>query len=204
MILRWCDLYTRGLSPAVAGDRRDELASDLWEHAAHEPRAGAAMISRALRGMPADLAWRHDQRRGARRELPIGTRILGGGLAAMVAAMASALIGLGVFVLVRHATFTPQRWSENEAWTLGLTLLAVAGALLVPRARTRSVGASALALSAALIHFAYLELSIFSVTANELRVLPEWGLAVWCLVGCAACIFLSAAIFWLPRLRERS
>ena len=27
LILRWCDLYTRGLSPAVAGDRRAELAA---------------------------------------------------------------------------------------------------------------------------------------------------------------------------------
>ncbi|MDQ2661856.1 MAG: hypothetical protein M3Y52_08280, partial [Actinomycetota bacterium] len=32
-VLRWCAVYTRGLEPAVAAARQDEIASDLHEHA---------------------------------------------------------------------------------------------------------------------------------------------------------------------------
>ena len=32
-VLNWCGWYTRDLSPDVAGERRDEIASDLHEHA---------------------------------------------------------------------------------------------------------------------------------------------------------------------------
>lgn len=204
VILRWCEMYTRGLSPAVAGDRRDELASDLWEHAAHEPRAGVAMLSRAIRGVPADLAWRYEQQRASRRLMPIGAQVVTGGVAILTAGAASALIGLGIFVMLRHATFTPQRFTDNEAWALGLTAVAVAGALLLLRTKTRSLGAVALGMSAALIFFAHRELSIFSVTARELNQTAEWGTAVWCLVACLACMFVAAAILWLPSRRNLS
>jgi hypothetical protein len=204
LIMRWCDLYTRGLSPAVAGDRRDELASDLWEHAAAEPRATGAMLSRAIRGVPADLAWRYEQRRTARRMVPMRFRVLGGGVAALTAVAASALIGLGLFVLARHVAFSPQRFSESETWVLGLTFMAIAGSLLLLRVKTRSLGALALALGTALIPFAHRELSTFSVTARQLNQTAEWELALWCLVACVASMFIAAALLWLPARRERA
>lgn len=209
LIARWCELYTRGLEPAVAAARRDELASDLFEHAASDPKAGAAMLSRAIRGVPADLAWRYEQRRAAQPKLPLATRVLSGGVATLTAAAAAALIGLGVFAIWRRVfglarrvslSFDPP--SDNGAWIVGLTLLAAVGAALLLRDRTRALGALTLAASTLLIYFVHLDFSAQSVTVAELAGVPEWGVALWSLIGCLACLFLSAAVLWLPRRRE--
>ena len=57
--------YTRRVPWEIAADRRDELFSDLWEHAADSARRGEgnlrhqfSVIRRMLAGMPADLSWR--------------------------------------------------------------------------------------------------------------------------------------------------
>lgn len=62
---RWTRLYSRGLSDAVATQRRAEIASDLWEHADDATRSGQgrlgfnmAVIGRVIGGIAADLAWR--------------------------------------------------------------------------------------------------------------------------------------------------
>lgn len=74
--LRWVSLYTRGL-PAVVGDeRRREVESDIWEHRAHAGagrRVELAVLSRTVRGLPADLSWRRGQRTGSR--LPSRTAV---------------------------------------------------------------------------------------------------------------------------------
>ena len=65
----WVHLYTLGLPATVRGDRRDELASDLWEHATEgdgRPTVGAEIVARALLGVPADLAWRLERSRLSR------------------------------------------------------------------------------------------------------------------------------------------
>lgn len=54
---------TRGLPGPVAQDRFDQIVSDLWEQE-HAPASGTgtllagSILLRALRGVPADLAWR--------------------------------------------------------------------------------------------------------------------------------------------------
>ncbi len=61
----WTLLLVRGLPEAVARDRFDEIASDLWEHQ-HDAEAhgrtsagiAASILERAIRGVPADLQWR--------------------------------------------------------------------------------------------------------------------------------------------------
>jgi hypothetical protein len=65
LVADWTLLLVRGLPETVARDRFDEIASDLWEHqhdaAAHgrSPLGiAAAILLRALRGVPADLQWR--------------------------------------------------------------------------------------------------------------------------------------------------
>jgi hypothetical protein len=65
LVLAWCRLYTRGLPADVAGRRIEELRADLHDHVAHDRAAGVpdrriagAIAARALRGVPADLAWR--------------------------------------------------------------------------------------------------------------------------------------------------
>src|SRR5262245_41464605 len=72
LTLRWVGCYTRGLPPSVRDARRDEIASDLWEHRAASGTgfaADAAIASRAIRGITSDLSWRHAQRRGGPRAL---------------------------------------------------------------------------------------------------------------------------------------
>lgn len=66
LVLRWTALYTRGLESALRNDRRDEIASDVFE----QWRVGEAgwshslaMLGRCLRGMPADVSWRIEHAR---------------------------------------------------------------------------------------------------------------------------------------------
>ncbi len=208
LILRWCDLYTRGLSPAVAGDRRAELASDLWEHAAYEPRPAGAMLSRAIRGVPADLAWRNEQRRAARRLVPMETRVVGGVVAWLVALAASSLIVFGLIAIQRTAFFVAQDyvrpWSETAVWVIGLTELAIVGAFLLLQRRSRPFGAIALAASVPLVHFGLYDLDNKSVTAGALSNTPGWGVAVVCAMACLALLFISAAVLWAPSRRASS
>ena len=202
LILRWCELYTRGLSPAVAGDRRAELASDLWEHAAHEPRPTGAMLSRAIRGVPADLAWRYEQRRAARRLVPIADRVVGGAVAGLVALAASSLIVFGLIAIQRTAFYVSQQyvrpWSETAVWVIGLTGLAIVGAVLLLRRRTRWIGALALAASSAVVHFGLYDLYNKSATIGAMYYAPHWSLAVGCVIGFLVLLFLSAALLWAP------
>ena len=65
LVADWTLLLVRGIPETVARDRFDEIASDLWEHqhdaAAHGRSSlgiAAAILLRALRGVPADLQWR--------------------------------------------------------------------------------------------------------------------------------------------------
>ena len=61
----WTAAYTAGLAPSVRNARRAEIASDVWEHsedmaADSETLLGRAfgVVSRMVRGVPADLLWR--------------------------------------------------------------------------------------------------------------------------------------------------
>ena len=61
----WVATYTLGLASTVRESRRREIASDLWEHQHDAAREGSGplgtalhIISRTLRGLPADVFWR--------------------------------------------------------------------------------------------------------------------------------------------------
>ena len=202
LILRWCELYTRGLSPAVAGNRRDELASDLWEHAAHEPRADAAMLSRAIRGVPADLAWRYEERRRARAVLPRAQRVVSGAVLALVLVAASILVVFGVVVIARNMAMVGRGeirpFSETAVWVIGLSALALVGLVLLARERTRSLGAIALAASSAVVHLGLYDLLTKSATVGAMLYSPSWSIAVAFLIGALVLLFLSAALLWAP------
>lgn len=65
VVRAWVRLYTRGLLPAVAERRVEEIEADLHDQIAHERAAGTgerriarALASRAARGVAADLGWR--------------------------------------------------------------------------------------------------------------------------------------------------
>jgi hypothetical protein len=60
----WVRVYTRAAPLGEAADRRAEVASDVYDQLAAadasqaRKTAAGAVVSRLLRGMPADLAWR--------------------------------------------------------------------------------------------------------------------------------------------------
>jgi hypothetical protein len=82
---RWVGFYSRDLPARVARTRREELASDLFEHRAHDQRngiastaTGAAILQRVLLGVAADLGWRSRQlaaRRSRHLATPVGSGV---------------------------------------------------------------------------------------------------------------------------------
>lgn len=63
----WVRVYTAGLPPDVQRDRREELESDIWEHAQANNLPGGVpsvrdwhLAARVIRGMLADISWRID------------------------------------------------------------------------------------------------------------------------------------------------
>ena len=110
---RWVSLYTRGVPATERQRRRDEIESDLFEHA-HEARhagVGAArfsaeILARVLVGVPADLSWRRATRQPHPR-LALGdnpmslttstSRRLLYGLCGLIVLYGLFLSGVGVF-----------------------------------------------------------------------------------------------------------
>ena len=64
----WLRLYTRGVDPEAAFERRVDVELELWEHAmaadqhAGAARASASLVLRTLAGVPQDLGWRREVR----------------------------------------------------------------------------------------------------------------------------------------------
>ena len=75
VVERWARFYTRRLPDHEAERRVEELAADVHAHIAHErarrtgdQRIAASIAARMVRGMGADIAWRHDRTRRHRTE----------------------------------------------------------------------------------------------------------------------------------------
>ena len=71
----WTQLYTTGLPPRIGRERRDKIASDLWEQATEAAYQGEGaaitashIFGRAVLGMPADLSWHAAELRGHNME----------------------------------------------------------------------------------------------------------------------------------------
>ncbi len=69
----WAQRYTRGLPDEVQARRRDEIVSDVFEqlHTASDQR-DASVTWRTMRGIPADVAWRRQEKRAMRANSPEG------------------------------------------------------------------------------------------------------------------------------------
>jgi hypothetical protein len=86
--------YTTGLAADDREVRRAEIASDLWEHqrdaegeGTRHPVIGLSIISRVLRGIPADVLWRAKME-GPKMDIRIPfERLAGGLLLAMIVLM---------------------------------------------------------------------------------------------------------------------
>jgi hypothetical protein len=87
----WTAAYTLGLAAQVRDARRTEIASDVWEHHRDIVTEGrpvwrfvGSVLSRIVRGAPADLLWRVNVE-GPKMDIKIPIeRIVGGLLLAMV------------------------------------------------------------------------------------------------------------------------
>jgi hypothetical protein len=153
----WVMLYTRGLPVDRREARRDELTSDLWEHAHDTPSSGRAVLTvailgRLLEGVPADIAWRVEERAWVRAAnaqcmpwyrrpivipvlvvfaLFVATVGLSGPAATLVTGlMVLALIGLARGRVVRPAGIPPRKdpsvnISVNRRRATSLIVLAV-------------------------------------------------------------------------------
>lgn len=65
LVARWVRLYTHGLPTPVAHRRIEEMEADIHDHVAHERAHGTSdrrialgILSRMVRGLAADAAWR--------------------------------------------------------------------------------------------------------------------------------------------------
>ena len=67
MIARgWAAAYTLGVDRGARDRRRQEIDSEVWEQQ-HDRAEASGVLSRVLRGVPADLVWRSRQLREERR-----------------------------------------------------------------------------------------------------------------------------------------
>ena len=152
--LGWVRLYTRGLPGRARADRRAEIASDLWEQRATSGRRLAielAILSRCLRGIPADLSWRRSRRRGQRMPTPrLVARGIGWSFALLSYLFLVATHGFGATALVGLELYGSD-WEPGDVEVFSrisavVLVLLVAGVLILrPRPRT---GASLLTLGA--------------------------------------------------------
>ncbi|MGK9149290.1 hypothetical protein KXS11_16770 [Plantibacter flavus] len=219
-VLDWCAWYTRDLAPEVAGDRRDEIASDLHDHAMWAEEAGVPperlrrdIVLRAVRGIPHDLSWRSGQLRAgfAADPMPLGTRRIGNALATLVVGGGALIAIFGVFLLVRVARallIADIDQAPSETLPVAVfTVLAIVAVILAARRRTRWLGALILAPSAAMIGMLGAQVLYFVSATGQLvisrfvsgreGVVPWWILVVAVCIG-AALGFLGAAIWWWP------
>ena len=69
----WADRYTRGLPAEVRDRRREEIESDVFEHVHLNMTSDARRTSvawRTVRGIPADVSWRRQEKRAMRANSP--------------------------------------------------------------------------------------------------------------------------------------
>ena len=145
----WIRVYTIGLGPELRTDRLAEVNSDLWEHELDDQLNGVAvrstaweMLARLASGMPADLAWRLEQRRPMTRSVH------------MLTAMQQ------------------NSWQRNALWALSSVLivfLLVTGVAIAITMEESSLGAK-IAYGSAVFLCGVLILAGFVVTEREPRL----------------------------------
>ena len=153
-VVAWAATYTLGLAATVRDARLAEITSDAWEQRRDETEAkrsgisvAASMLSRSLRGVPADLMWRINVE-GPKMDIRIPfERIVGGLMLAMVVLFMITTSISGYDTGAKGFEGEITRLSENKdfenafnAFFRGLTgfALLAAGALFYVTLRERS------------------------------------------------------------------
>lgn len=201
-VLAWGRWYTADLPGEVAAERRAELASDLYEEREQTgDRATASILGRAIRGIPADLAWRGARLRHAALSAPRGTFPLA--MPALSHLAAIALVAWGAFIVWRVArSMLLGDWhgaaDMAELTVVGLAL-ALLGTWLLMVARRRGFAGVVLAIAAYLLvrfgTYALMETSVtftefFSFSTAQMVLLNRLA------AGAAVVFFLSMSVWW--------
>ncbi len=121
LVARWVRLYTRNLPAPIAERRVDEIDADLHDHISHERTHGStdrrialSIVSRMVRGLPADASWRdHVQAIAAHSSTPDTTMKMHKTLHRSTLGIALA----AAFVLLAHAVGT--LLTDEIAWGPG-------------------------------------------------------------------------------------
>ncbi|GAA2090752.1 hypothetical protein GCM10009840_32290 [Pseudolysinimonas kribbensis] len=215
-IMRWVRWYSRDLAPEVRDDRLDELTSDLWEQrsAAHRQgafRAGAAMVARAVRGIPADLAWRRAELRADPALRGVARGWSRGGLLTLTYLVALSALGFAILAWVRIAAAATHGMLLPSATTLTSLAIAVVsvvgGIIMLGAARRRWLAALWLGMGTVLtLHFGFLTFWTLSVTAYALVIRatmngPLIAVFYWAGLGTVGAFFVVVALAWAPARR---
>lgn len=201
-VLAWCGWYTADLPDDVAAERRAELASDLFEEREHTgARATASILGRAVRGIPADLAWRGARLRRSAIGAPRGTFPLA--MPALAHLAAIALVAWGGLIVWRVArSMLIGDWhgaADVAELSLAGLVLALVGCWLLMVARRRAFAGLVLAIAAYLLirfgTYALMETSVsftafFSTSTVQMVFLNRIA------TGAAVLFFLSMAAWW--------
>jgi hypothetical protein len=208
-VMRWCDLYLRGVSADVADARREELLRDIEDQAEwsarnniSDRRVARSIYIRAVMGAPADLSWRMAQRTGTSLDAP-PMRAFSIGLLSLTATSGFALLFVACVSLVRHlqGTSTVNLAKDPAQFLVLISVIALMlGEALLVRQRTRSVGALFLLAAAEIVVFGALPMLAGTTRMLSLASLsPAWS-ACLVLGGVGVGIsFAAGAIWWLPR-----
>ncbi|KQZ09586.1 hypothetical protein ASD23_15395 [Agromyces sp. Root1464] len=209
-VLAWGRWYTRDLPAEVAADRIAELESDVFEEraaAGDAAGAGRSIVGRAIRGVPADLAWRVARLRGLSLTAPRGTFPLA--LPALAHVATAMLLAWGVLIVVRvGAGMLDGSWAGARdlvaAGVVGLGLALIGSALsLVPEARW--LGSLWLAVASyVLIRFGMYALIATSTTLSAFytSALAEAILINRVMSAAGVLFFVSMAAWWLPSAKR--
>ena len=127
LVARWVRFYTRKLPSPIAERRVGEIGADLHDHIAHERARGTrdrpialSILSRMVRGLPADAAWRRRVRpRKGRSMKPV---------LIMLAALLATALGVAAIVLGE---------ADDSPGLQGLGVLLVVGTVALGVRRVR-------------------------------------------------------------------
>ena len=201
-VLAWCQWYTADLPDEVAAERRAELASDLFDEREHfGAGATGSILGRAVRGIPADLAWRGARLRRVAVSASRGTFPLA--MPALAHLAAIALVAWGGFIVwrvARNVLIGDWRGAADvaELSVAGL-VLALVGSWLLVVARRRVFAGLVLAVAAYLLirfgTYALMETSV-SFTAFYSTSTAQMVLMNRVATGAAVLFFLSMAAWW--------
>ena len=100
LVVRWVRCYTRRLPAAIADRRIEEITADLHDHIAYERADGVSdrrialrVLSRMVRGLAADAAWRGRIRPWRSDLMKSFAAVLAGALAITVVGVAAIVYG---------------------------------------------------------------------------------------------------------------